>query len=382
MSMPDFEPAEYQRRCLAAQRAMHTRKLEVMLLCTEVEIRYYTGFRTSFWLSPTRPWFVLLPREGMPIAIVPEIGASLMQQCHIGELLTWPSPRPHDEGISLLVHKLQGYRRIGLPMGAGSSLRMPLADLQQLQHGLTSAEFVDCNDLVVEQRLVKSEAEIALIASICATASAAFAQAPKLFSAGQTMQDAFRSFRIALLDNGAEEVPYLVGGSGAMGYSGVIAPPDDTRLQAGDVLMLDTGASLRGYFCDFDRNFAIERASAACEYAYAKLWRATEAALQAARPGISAEQLYGVMHSSLAISGNDIDIGRMGHGLGMQLTEAPSLMPGDQTVLRPGMVLTLEPSIETAPGLIMVHEENILITEHQPQLLSHRTPPELPVLGG
>ena len=380
--MPDFEPAEYQQRCLAAQRAMHARKLEVILLCTEVEIRYYTGFRTSFWLSPTRPWFVLLPLEGMPIAIVPEIGASLMQQCYVGELLTWPSPRPQDEGISLLVHKLQGYRRIGLPMGAGSSLRMPLADLQQLQYGLTSAEFVDCNDLIVEQRLVKSEAEIALIASICEAASTAFAQAPKLFSAGQTMQDAFRSFRIALLENGAEEVPYLVGGAGAMGYAGVIAPPDETRLQAGDVLMLDTGASLRGYFCDFDRNFAIERASAACARAYAKLWRATEAALQAARPGISAEQLYGVMQNSLAVNGNDIDIGRMGHGLGMQLTEEPSLMPGDQTVLQPGMVVTLEPSIETAPGLMMVHEENILITEHQPQLLSHRTPPELPVLGG
>ena len=86
------------------------------------------------------------------------------------------------------------------------------------------------------------------------------------------------------------------------------------------------------------------------------------------------------MHNSLAIKSNDIDIGRMGHGLGMQLTEAPSLMPGDQTVLQPGMVITLEPSIETAPGCIMVSEENILITEHQ--LLSHRAPPELPVLGG
>ena len=379
--MPDFESAEYQQRCLAAQRAMHAHKLEVMLLCTEVEIRYYTGFRTSFWLSPTRPWFVLLPLEGMPIAIIPEIGASLMQQCYVGELLTWPSPRPHDEGISLLRQKLQGHRRIGLPMGASSSLRMPLADLQRLQSSLTGAEFIDCNDLIVEQSLVKSEAEIALIASICKAASAAFAQAPKLFSAGQTMQDAFRSFRIALLENGAEEVPYLVGGAGAQGYAGVIAPPDETRLQAGEVLMLDTGASLRGYFCDFDRNFAIERASATCARAYEKLWQATEAALQAARPGVSAEQLYGVMHSSLGVSSNNIDIGRMGHGLGMQLTEAPSLMPGDQTVLRPGMVLTLEPSIKTAPGCIMVHEENILITENQPLVLSTRAPSELPVIG-
>ena len=86
------------------------------------------------------------------------------------------------------------------------------------------------------------------------------------------------------------------------------------------------------------------------------------------------------MQISLGVDGNDIDIGRMGHGLGMQLTEEPSLMPGDSTVLRPGMVLILEPSVETAPGCIMVQEENILITEHQ--LLSHRAPPELPVLGG
>jgi Xaa-Pro aminopeptidase len=57
------------------------------------------------------------------------------------------------------------------------------------------------------------------------------------------------------------------------------------------------------------------------------------------------------------------DAGRMGHGLGMQLTEWPSIIPTERTVLEAGMVLTLEPSVETVDGRIMVHEENIAITE-------------------
>ena len=59
------------------------------------------------------------------------------------------------------------------------------------------------------------------------------------------------------LDSG---VPYLVGGADAGGYRDVISPPDETPLCKGDVLMLDTGATWDGYYCDFDRNFAISAA--------------------------------------------------------------------------------------------------------------------------
>ena len=64
------------------------------------------------------------------------------------------------------------------------------------------------------------------------------------------------------------------------------------------------------------------------------------------------------------------DAGRLGHGLGMQLTEWPSLIAADTTVLEPGMVLTLEPSIDVGEGRILVHEENIVVTEEGPQWLS------------
>ena len=64
----------------------------------------------------------------------------------------------------------------------------------------------------------------------------------------------------------------------------------------------------------------------------------------------------------------------------MQLTESPSNIHFDMTVMKPGMVMTLEPGMEVEDGKIMVHEENLLITDGPPVLLSERAAPELPIL--
>jgi Xaa-Pro aminopeptidase len=71
------------------------------------------------------------------------------------------------------------------------------------------------------------------------------------------------------------------------------------------------------------------------------------------------------------------DIGRLGHGLGMQLTEQPSHAAFDQTELKENMVLTLEPSLSYGKGLMMVHEENIVVSNGRPKLLTTRAAPEL-----
>jgi Xaa-Pro aminopeptidase len=70
----------------------------------------------------------------------------------------------------------------------------------------------------------------------------------------------------------------------------------------------------------------------------------------------------------------------MGHGLGAQLTEWPSLTANDHTLLEPGMVITLEPGMDYGEGKLMVHEENIVIREGPPELLTRRAPPELPCI--
>ena len=73
-------------------------------------------------------------------------------------------------------------------------------------------------------------------------------------------------------------------------------------------------------------------------------------------------------------------IGRLGHGLGMQVTEWPSNTSDDGTEITEGMVLTLEPGFTWKPGCMMVHEENVVIRSDGPELLSRRAPRDLPVI--
>ena len=78
------------------------------------------------------------------------------------------------------------------------------------------------------------------------------------------------------------------------------------------------------------------------------------------------------------VKGNNA--GRLGHGVGLQLTEPPSHRPGDKTKLVPNMVITIEPGLEYLPGKMLVHEENIVVTEDGPKLLTIRAPREMPII--
>ena len=91
-----------------------------------------------------------------------------------------------------------------------------------------------------------------------------------------------------------------------------------------------------------------------------------------------ARDLHRILSEALLREGAVVGGGRLGHGLGLTLTEWPSVTPLDTTELREGMVLTLEPGVEIAPGRIMVHEENIVLRAGGPELLSRRAPTELP----
>jgi Xaa-Pro dipeptidase len=378
MTQPDFPQLEFEQRLVRTQAAMHADGLDALLFTSEPEMRYFTGFRTQFWQSPTRPWFLVIPGEGKPIAIIPEIGAALMRGTWIGDIRTWSSPHPADDGVTLLTAALRDASRIGMLMGPESSLRMPLVDFERLRGQLPGSELVNASPILRAIRMLKSPAEIEKIAAICAIAGASFANAPNLFFQGQQLKEAFRAFKIDLLEQGADDVPYLVGGAEQGGYGDIISPPGAEPLKAGDVLMLDTGATLAGYFCDFDRNFAFAHASDQAKYAYSTLFRATDTALQQARPGVKCRDLYAVMGDVIAQNGGEV--GRFGHGLGIQLTEAPSMAAFDDTVLQAGMVITLEPSMTLADGKMMVHEENLVIRDGPAELLTPRALPELPIL--
>jgi len=383
--MQGFSKDEFRQRLDKAQFLMREQGMDLMLLTSEPEVRYFSGFFTQFWLSPTRPWFLLIPDRGYPVAVIPEIGEVVMRKTWVRDIRTWSSPQPADEGISLLsdtINEMVGGKAvIGLSKGHESFVRMPLNDLESLRTQLPGMRWMNCTPLIRELRMEKSPAEVAKIRHICQIASDTFDLAASLFEIGQPLDSVFRAFKIAMLQQGADDVPYLVGGAGQGGYGDVISPPSQVPIEAGDILMLDTGSTFEGYYCDFDRNFAFGHASDVAKRAYQTLYQATEAGLAVAKPGATCAQVYQAMQSVIEQAGGGAGgVGRMGHGLGMQLTEWPSNMASDHTVITPNMVLTLEPSMSLGDGKIMVHEENILITEYGPEMLSRRAAPELPII--
>ncbi|MDX1743580.1 MAG: Xaa-Pro peptidase family protein [Ruegeria sp.] len=379
--MRGFEASEFQARTERAQSRMAKAGLSALLLTTEPEVRYFTGYLTRFWESPTRPWFLIVPAAGKPIAVIPSIGGALMAQTWVQDIRTWSAPDLTDDGVTLLSDTLTEIcpadAVIGVPDGHETHVRMPLGDIHRLQRGLGTRRLGSDEGIIRALRMVKSPAEIAKIETACAIAGRAFQRVPEIAGDGIALDEVFRRFQVLCLEEGADWVPYLAGGAEQGGYTDVISPARPTGLRSGDVLMLDTGLVWDGYFCDFDRNWSVGQATKQVRDAYATLIEASDAAFEAARPGATAADLFNVMNAILSRNSGDTGAGRLGHGLGMSLTEWPSLIPSDQTVLEPGMVLTLEPGIAVGDK-ILVHEENIVITDRAPRFISPRAGQELP----
>ena len=215
-----FEEAEFAARCAAAQAAMQQAGVAATLLTSEAEIRYFTGFMTQFWQSPTRPWFVVIPLSGKPIAVIPLIGAPLMRQSYVGDIITWASPDEDDDGITLVADVIRQHvskdAALGMLMGRETAVRMPLADLLALQKFL-DMPLHDMTAAVQKIRMVKSLAEQAKLRYVCGIVADVFEHVPEWLRPGMPLDACFRRFKIDALKRGVDDVSYLVGAAGAGG---------------------------------------------------------------------------------------------------------------------------------------------------------------------
>ena len=379
-----FSVQEFETRLSNAQKIMQVYQLDSLLLTTPHNIRYFTGYDSQFWESPTRPWFLVIPASSKPIAIVPEIGESEFNKTWLDDIRTWPSPRPEDEGISLLKATLEDLNKthgnVGAEFGKEMAIRMPVKDLEKLKETI-NLNIIDGSDALWDIRMVKTNAEIEHIKYICSIASDAYNQLPSKLAIGDTERDAVRKLKIDMLQKGADSVPFMPGISGEGGVSQIVCGPTDKVINNGDILFIDTGSTYDGYFCDFDRNYAFGKISSEVERVHETLWLATEAGIEAAVPGATTDEIWVAMNTIIQDAGAiGNNVGRLGHGLGLQLTEPPSHRPGDNTRIVENMVLTIEPVMEYAPGKMIVHEENIAITKDGSRLLTKRAPRQMPII--
>ena len=379
-----FATQEFEQRLVKSQNVMQQHQLDGILLTTPQNIRYFTGYDAQFWESPTRPWFVVVPASGKPIAIVPEIGESEFKKTWLDEIKTWPSPRPEDEGVSIVKSTLDDlkktYGQIGAELGKEMAIRMPIKDLLKLKE-IAKTNIIDGSDAIWDMRIIKTNGEIERIKHICSIASDAYLDLPSKLNIGDTERQAVNKLKIDILNRGADNVPFMPGISGKDGVSQIVCGPSDRIIDNGDILFIDTGSTYDGYFCDFDRNFAFGKASSEVERVYEILWKATEAGIAVAKPGVSPVDIFNTMNKIISegnIVGNNV--GRLGHGLGLQLTEPPSHRPGEKTIIKENMVLTIEPGMEYAEGKMIVHEENIIINKDGAELITKRAPREIPII--
>ncbi len=345
---------------------MRDHHIDAVFITTEADFRYFTGFQTRFWESPTRPWYLIIPAEKPPLAVIPQIGAPLFENQSQWDFRSWVAPDYDDDGVSLLASSFRDLlfsgAKIGVPSSLETHLRMPLQDFDHLKRSLDMA-FLGDENIVKKIRAVKSEIEISKISSACQIAERAFSRMDEIAQIGIPLSQVFRDFQRLCLEEGADYVPYLAGAAGKDGYEDVISPANDTPLKSGDILMLDTGLVWDGYFCDFNRNFAIGDVSDDAFHAHQKLLNATQIAFDHIRPGVKISEIFAILHEFISPEVDPKSLGRFGHGLGMQLTEGVSIIPDDATPCVKNMVLTLEPSIAVHSGKIIVHEEDLYVDE-------------------
>jgi len=379
-----FCDIEFKTRFVKIQVMMRKCNIDAILLTTKHDIHYFTGIITSFWESPTRPVYLILSiNEFAPIAIIPNIYLYIMEKTWIKNIYTWTAPCVDDDGVSLLKDKLKIYKNLGIPMGIESQLRMPLSHLLYIVNEL-NINLIDVSNFIQELRLIKSSAEIEKIRNICQITSKSFNSLSYIINRlyintkhTLTERQLIKELHKILIDNGADSVPYISGISDYNGNDTIISNPSDKILIPGEIMVIDVGCCYDQYYCDFNRNYAIGHSNSYIKSANKHLWYATEAALNSAKPGNTFHDLWKTQVTYLVNCGYDYNFfknGRMGHSIGLQLTELPSVAKDEKTILQVGMVLTVEPSIQLNNGKLLVHEECIVITQTGYQLLSERAP--------
>ena len=380
-----FLNEEFEIRLKRAQNLLYSSKLDAILITLPSNLRYFSGIDTHFWESPTRPWFLVVPLSGSPIAVIPEIGEKLFEKTFIKDIYTWSSPNAKGDDISPLKSVLDTlpsrFGAIGAELGKEMTIRMPILDFGLLQDNF-KFDIVDGTALIWKLRTEKTLNEIRKIEKAAQIVSDVYEILPSIISVDDSERGVARKLKEEILRRGADNIPYLPVVSGVGGVSQIIGNPTDKLISSGDFLFTDTGTTFDGYFCDFDRNFVIGNVSDDVKKMNEILWHATEEGIKNLVPGAKTKDVWKKINKKIEDFGFIVEgEGRYGHGVGLQLTEPPSISSFDNSIIKENMVLTIEPSIEYEPGKIIVHEENILVSNEGPILLTKRAPKELPLIN-
>lgn len=251
---------------------------------------------------------------------------------------------------------------------------LTVAGLEALREHWDAA-LVPTRGLVEGVRLVKSPQEVQAIREAQAVADRVFGEVRPMIRAGVRELDVALALEMGLRRAGAEvgfDVIVASGPRGAMPH-GVAS---ERVIEDGDLVTIDFGARVNGYHSDMTRTVAVGTPSEDLRRVYNAVLEAEEAAVAAVRPGARTGDLDALARGILERHGlAEAFAHSLGHGVGLNIHEGPSLRKGSEDVLEPGMVVTVEPGAYL-PGVGGVRlEDLVLVTEDGHEVLS-RAPKE------
>jgi Xaa-Pro dipeptidase len=252
------------------------------------------------------------------------------------------------------------------------------AILAQVERTLGEGCLVPAGDLFKEARLHKTEAEVELLRRSAQITEDAIQAAVSRARVGVTEREMAVAFNRHLVEQESEPVIAFVRFGANGGVSQV--PASDTPLQRGDLIWFDVCGCYRGYFSDIARTFALGDPGPRARDYYSALLAAERAGIEAARPGARAAEVFETCVAAARTGGiPDYRRHHVGHGIGLDVYEAPLLAPGQKLTLFEGMVLNVEaPYYEVGFGALHV-EDPIRVGASGNEILT-RTSRELVVL--
>lgn len=361
--MTDRSPE--QRRVAALRESLAAHELDGAVIAWAPHVRYLTGIVLDW-----APVFVVVDRDRVSVVVPEGAGIELVTGIESSTYVPGPLYSPAVARTAALVALSGVLSTHGVkPARLGTArAHVTLADLDAVPELREAAEI---GPLLNRQRLRKDEAEVAQIRANLRVVEAGFDAARELIRPGATELAVWVGMHAAML--AVAGAPFVQDGRLASGPRtlGVEPLATNRRLEPGDAVYIDLFPVIDGYSADLTRAFVVGEPFAAQRGRHAVLEDALAAGVAALQPGVLARDVDAAVRAVVAGAlGGYVYPHHTGHGFGLQPQEPPYLIPSDETLLEPGMIVAIEPGIYLPDTGGMRLEGNYLITEDGCESLS------------
>lgn len=357
----------YEERLHRTAAGAEAAGLRAVAVAPSPDLLYLTGYDPPP-LERLTMLAILPGRE--PVLLVPELERARAGESPVGrriEIATWADgDDPYAAAAALLP-----------PQGrVAAGDRMWAAHLLGLQRAVPGASFEPAGPVIARLRAVKDERELELLARAGRAADDAFRRLAETRLEGLREEEVSRALLDLLVESGHDRADFAIVASGPNGAS-PHHEPAARAIRSGDALVLDFGGALGGYFSDTTRTVCVGSIPGGFEEVYDVVREAQEAAVRAVAPGVPAEDVDRAARRVIEDAGfGERFIHRTGHGIGLEVHEAPWIVAGNPELLRPGMCFSVEPGIYLEGRFGVRIEDSVTVTQDGVSRLNH-SPREL-----